>query len=81
MPGLPALEPDETDAWILAGLRSLCEALVPIFEQVDACEAGAAIGQVLEIGCQQSLHSGRLVEMFPEWSDERLPLYAIARHG
>ena len=44
---------------------------------IGACEAGAGIGQVLEIGSQQSLHSGRLVELFPEWSDERWPLYAI----
>jgi DNA-binding transcriptional LysR family regulator len=44
---------------------------------IGACEAGAGICQVLEIGSQQSLHSGRLVELFPEWSDERWPLYAI----
>jgi DNA-binding transcriptional LysR family regulator len=30
-----------------------------------------------EIGCEQILHSGRLVELLPEWSDERFPLYAI----
>lgn len=29
---------------ILARLRSLCEALVPIFEQIGACEAGTGIG-------------------------------------
>ena len=44
---------------------------------IGACEAGAGIAQVLEIGSQQSLHSGRLIELFPEWSDERFPLYAI----
>jgi DNA-binding transcriptional LysR family regulator len=44
---------------------------------LGACEAGAGIGQVLEIGCQQSLQLGRLVELLPEWSDERFPLYAI----
>ncbi len=44
---------------------------------IGACEAGAGIVQVLEIGSQQSLHSGRLIELFPEWSDERFPLYAI----
>jgi DNA-binding transcriptional LysR family regulator len=44
---------------------------------IGACEAGAGIGQILEIGCGQLLHSGKLMELFPEWSDERFPLYAI----
>jgi DNA-binding transcriptional LysR family regulator len=38
---------------------------------------GAGIGQILEIGCEQLLRSGRLVELFPEWSEEHFPLYAI----
>jgi DNA-binding transcriptional LysR family regulator len=44
---------------------------------IGACEAGAGIGQVLEIGCAELLGRGRLVELFPEWSDERFPLYAV----
>ena len=44
---------------------------------IGACEAGAGVGQILEIGCRELLRSGRLVELFPEWSDERFPLYAI----
>jgi DNA-binding transcriptional LysR family regulator len=44
---------------------------------IGACEAGAGIGQVLEIGCAEYLRAGRLVELFPEWSDERFPLYAV----
>jgi DNA-binding transcriptional LysR family regulator len=44
---------------------------------IGACEAGAGVAQVLEIGCEPLLRSGRLVELFPEWSDERFPLYAI----
>ena len=44
---------------------------------IGACEAGAGIAQVLEIGCAELLRSGRLVELFPEWSDERFPLYAV----
>jgi DNA-binding transcriptional LysR family regulator len=44
---------------------------------ISACEAGAGICQLLEIGCQQLLKSGRLLELFPDWSDERFPLYAI----
>ncbi len=44
---------------------------------IGACEAGAGIAQILEIGQEQLLRSGRLVELFPEWTDERFPLYAI----
>jgi len=44
---------------------------------IGACEGGAGIGQILEIGCEQLIRSGRLVELFPEWSEERFPLYAI----
>jgi DNA-binding transcriptional LysR family regulator len=44
---------------------------------IGACEAGAGVAQILEIGCEPLLRSGRLVELFPEWSDERFPLYAI----
>jgi DNA-binding transcriptional LysR family regulator len=44
---------------------------------LSACEAGAGIAQILEIGCGQLLRSGRLIELFPGWSDERFPLYAI----
>jgi DNA-binding transcriptional LysR family regulator len=44
---------------------------------IGACEAGAGIGQVLEIGCVELLRGGRLVELFPDWSDERFPLYAV----
>ena len=44
---------------------------------IGACEAGAGIAQVLELGCRHLLENGRLVELFPEWSGERFPLYAI----
>lgn len=44
---------------------------------LGACEAGAGIAQILEIGHEQLLRSGRLVVLFPDWSDERFPLYAI----
>jgi DNA-binding transcriptional LysR family regulator len=44
---------------------------------LGACEAGAGIAQILEIGCEQLLQSGRLIELFPGWSDERFPLNAI----
>ena len=44
---------------------------------LGACEAGAGIAQILEIGCEHLLRSGRLIELFPDWSDERFPLHAI----
>ena len=44
---------------------------------LGACEAGFGIAQIIEIGCGRLLRSGRLVELFPGWSDERFPLYAI----
>jgi DNA-binding transcriptional LysR family regulator len=44
---------------------------------LGACEAGAGIAQILELGNEQVLRSGRLVELFPDWSDERFPLHAI----
>jgi DNA-binding transcriptional LysR family regulator len=44
---------------------------------IGACEAGAGIAQILEIGCAELLRTGRLVELLPEWSGERFPLYAI----
>ncbi|WP_233843201.1 LysR family transcriptional regulator [Dyella sp. 2HG41-7] len=44
---------------------------------LEACEAGVGIAQILETGCEDLLAKGRLVSLFPEWSDERFPLYAI----
>ena len=44
---------------------------------LGACEAGFGIAQIIEIGNEQLLRSGRLVELFPGWSDERFPLHAI----
>jgi DNA-binding transcriptional LysR family regulator len=32
---------------------------------IGACEAGAGVAQILEIGCEQILRSGRLVELWP----------------
>jgi DNA-binding transcriptional LysR family regulator len=44
---------------------------------VTACETGAGIAQILELGCEDLLRNGRLVPLFPDWSDERFPLHAI----
>jgi len=47
-----------------------------------ACSAGAGIAQILELGTQNVLKQGQLVEIFPDWPDERFPLYALhpSRH-
>src|SRR4030081_843380 len=44
---------------------------------IGACEAGAGMAQILELGFRHLLDNGRLVDLFPEWSDERSPLHAI----
>jgi DNA-binding transcriptional LysR family regulator len=44
---------------------------------LDACVAGAGIAQILELGTQELLRSKKLINLFPEWSGERWPLYAL----
>ena len=41
------------------------------------CMAGWGIAQVLEIAVKPMLASGALVELLPEWGDERFPIHAI----
>ena len=47
-----------------------------------AVNAGLGIAQVMALGSETLLAAGRLVELFPAWSDERFPLYAYhpSRH-
>ena len=40
------------------------------------CLAGYGIAQVLELGVDAHLSSGQLVILFPDWEEERFPLYA-----
>jgi DNA-binding transcriptional LysR family regulator len=40
------------------------------------CLAGYGIAQVLELGVDAHLSSGRLVTLFRDWEEERFPLYA-----
>ncbi len=42
-----------------------------------ACEAGVGIAQALAPSVREALAEGRLVELFPDWPDERFPLYAL----
>ncbi len=49
---------------------------------LGACVAGHGIGQVLALGSEDLLNSGKLVDLFPDWPDERFPLYVfhLSRH-
>jgi DNA-binding transcriptional LysR family regulator len=44
---------------------------------LGACRAGAGVAQILALGTQHLIESGVLVDLFPDWSDERFPLYAL----
>lgn len=48
----------------------------------SVCEHGHAVAQMLDLGLATALKDGRLVDMFPDWPDERFPLYAFypSRH-
>jgi DNA-binding transcriptional LysR family regulator len=43
---------------------------------ISACVSGRGVGRIRALGIQDMLHDGRLVELFPDWQDERLVLYA-----
>lgn len=44
---------------------------------IAACVAGAGVCQPMELGVRALLDSGALVNLFPKWTDERFPLYAL----
>jgi DNA-binding transcriptional LysR family regulator len=48
----------------------------------NACVAGYGVAQVMELGAESLLADGKLVDLFPDWPDERFPLYALhpSRH-
>jgi DNA-binding transcriptional LysR family regulator len=48
----------------------------------STCLAGLGIAQLFELGVEEYMASGQLVQLFPEWSDQRFPLYAYypSRH-
>jgi DNA-binding transcriptional LysR family regulator len=50
--------------------------------KTGACLAGYGIAQILELGHEHLLAEGRLVNLFPDWPEERFPLYAFypSRH-
>jgi DNA-binding transcriptional LysR family regulator len=49
---------------------------------LNACLAGSGIAQMLVLGAEHLIAEGRLVNLFPEWTDERYPFYAYypSRH-
>ncbi len=48
----------------------------------SVCVAGHGIGQILELGAEHLFAERKLINLFPDWSDERFPLYAYypSRH-
>ncbi|RYY08813.1 MAG: LysR family transcriptional regulator, partial [Alphaproteobacteria bacterium] len=51
--------------------------LTDVDTMLAACLAGGGIAQVMEFGVEDLLSSGQLVDLFPDWSDEVFPLYAV----
>lgn len=49
---------------------------------LEACLAGMGVAQVFELGIEALLKHGKLVNLFPDWSDEHFPLYVYhtSRH-
>jgi DNA-binding transcriptional LysR family regulator len=50
--------------------------------KLGTCLAGFGIAQVIDLGVEQHLSAGTLVNLFPDWSDEKFPLhvYYVSRH-
>jgi DNA-binding transcriptional LysR family regulator len=44
---------------------------------LSACVAGAGIAQVLALAVQTQLDRGDLIDIFPDWPDEKFPLFAL----
>jgi DNA-binding transcriptional LysR family regulator len=49
---------------------------------IGSCVAGVGIAQLLALSVQDQLDCGDLIDLFPDWPDERFPLYALypSRH-
>jgi DNA-binding transcriptional LysR family regulator len=43
--------------------------------KLGTCLAGFGIAQVIDLGLEQHLSTGTLVNLFPDWSEEQYPLY------
>jgi DNA-binding transcriptional LysR family regulator len=42
---------------------------------LEACVAGMGVAQVFELGIEALLKQNKLINLFPDWSDEHFPLY------
>jgi len=43
--------------------------------QLDTCLAGQGVAQMFDLGISHLLKSGKLINLFPDWSDEFFPLH------
>jgi DNA-binding transcriptional LysR family regulator len=43
--------------------------------KLGACLAGFGVAQVIDLGLEHHLSTGALINLFPDWPDERFPLY------
>ncbi len=43
--------------------------------KLGACLAGFGVAQVIDLGLDHHFETGALINLFPDWSDERFPLY------
>lgn len=43
--------------------------------QLEVCLAGHGVAQIMNLNSEPLLRSGKLINLFPEWSDELFPLY------
>jgi len=44
---------------------------------LTACLAGAGIAQVMALGTEELMRTGQLIDLFPDWSGERFPLFLM----
>ena len=70
------------DGEVLAVRTSGRPVLNDLATKLTACAAGHGIAQSVELGLDGLLRAGTLVQILPDWSDGRLPLYAChpSRH-
>ena len=56
---------------------SACGSLI-----LGTCLSGVGVAQIKALGIQDLLDDGKLVDLFPDWPDKRLPLHALypSRH-
>ena len=43
--------------------------------ELGACLAGFGVAQIIDLGLENHFRSGALINLFPDWSDERFALY------